>query len=1196
MAVLLAVIFAAALFSAEKYAVLITGDYAEVPDGMEQCPNYKDEGIGEKYDFESFWNDTVLIWKMLIDLGYDDDNIYVLYADKVDHSRVNDLVADNYDPAWHMQDATYNMTDYAATRKNIKLVVDELNSKITDDDFLFVWTYDHGAFEGAEELHEAGLPVIPESEEVSSYLNVLNDGYDGYEKLWDYELAEYFNDMPANKKVYWMQQCFSGGFEYEMTHDISDDTIPFGEHPELDNVFFNSACTWETTSSEADDKVVLYIDGKESIWHDLHSEREYLENSDGSIWNDGIYMHGEFTFHQISATQQKKPVGDTNTGYEDYYYYEVGSTAGTYSVHYSEVDGISSDLYNVHADNVITIKETQIWDSLYQTDHGSRDIKQPTYKDFGGIGYHTALKYPTVIHDEFDNPLSYVFEPIKGEVYIIKDINVKNGGMALADNSETTMFANTSVLLSSKMTLSSNSVLTGLYNNKIISKAGSLLELDNCTIDNVDLVTESGKYEILVNKNVNIFNSEIIVTSIRQTSLGTLNIAENSLLSIEAGSVLTLDVNSVLNAGKNSSLIIRSGSDFYMKNGSNLTLGKDSKLIIEEGANVFIESGAKIDTNGNSVIRGDLVFTAGSEINIGTNSELYLSFGKQTFASESLLKLNVNSKLYVENGTDLTFNSGAVVEVYEGSEIVVWTKAYLTAAGTNFNYAGTSGGNWLGINAIDGSSVGLDNVIISNAETAIKGMGNYKFNVTNSVFENCVNGIDVSGMASGDKYSISGNKLTGIEDGRGITITQSDGVFSNNSISYFGTGVSLILCSPEVVKNEISYNKYFGITISGQNAMPELVNYNDTNQISKLNNVIEKNGYESHSSLFPSGNIGLRPYANVYMRYNDVISSPKFYGISIAQLSPMGNQILIDARSNYWGAAEVTDDYFFGHVDYTIDYTPYFSSSCSDPLADDELTAQAALLISAVELELKGNYTAANRLYEVLMKRHENTPEYYVSMNRLPNLYAKAGWDNAKLLRIYDEAYESEGTTHKKFFKGAKVTANIKGKRYDDAIATAEEMKNEAEYEEEIILADINITIANMLKELDNEGKGLKSNTDHSETLSSLLSKLNGNEEKLNTPTDITEYVLPSQHELFQNYPNPFNPVTQIKFALAKTANVKLSVYNINGQQVAELSNGSRQAGVHAVDFDGSRLNSGVYYYTLETDGKTMTKKMVLTK
>ncbi|MFO7811234.1 MAG: T9SS type A sorting domain-containing protein [Candidatus Delongbacteria bacterium] len=84
--------------------------------------------------------------------------------------------------------------------------------------------------------------------------------------------------------------------------------------------------------------------------------------------------------------------------------------------------------------------------------------------------------------------------------------------------------------------------------------------------------------------------------------------------------------------------------------------------------------------------------------------------------------------------------------------------------------------------------------------------------------------------------------------------------------------------------------------------------------------------------------------------------------------------------------------------------------------------------------------------------------------------------------------------------------------------------------------------------------------------------------------------------KLYQNYPNPFNSMTQIKFALAKTADVKLSVYNISAQVVSQLARGTMNAGHNAVDFDGSKLNSGIYFYTLEVDGKTMTKKMVLTK
>lgn len=101
------------------------------------------------------------------------------------------------------------------------------------------------------------------------------------------------------------------------------------------------------------------------------------------------------------------------------------------------------------------------------------------------------------------------------------------------------------------------------------------------------------------------------------------------------------------------------------------------------------------------------------------------------------------------------------------------------------------------------------------------------------------------------------------------------------------------------------------------------------------------------------------------------------------------------------------------------------------------------------------------------------------------------------------------------------------------------------------------------------------------------VSETSGIEENSSTPVSF---------ELFQNYPNPFNPATQIRFALTDKSDVRLSVYNISGQLVSELAKGVMEAGLHTVEFDGGNLNSGVYYYTLEADGKTMTNKMVLTK
>ncbi len=88
----------------------------------------------------------------------------------------------------------------------------------------------------------------------------------------------------------------------------------------------------------------------------------------------------------------------------------------------------------------------------------------------------------------------------------------------------------------------------------------------------------------------------------------------------------------------------------------------------------------------------------------------------------------------------------------------------------------------------------------------------------------------------------------------------------------------------------------------------------------------------------------------------------------------------------------------------------------------------------------------------------------------------------------------------------------------------------------------------------------------------------------------------PREFQLKQNYPNPFNPTTIIEYSLPKSDDVSLIVYNIIGQEVAQLIDGVQNAGTHTVIWDASKLASGIYFYRLQTADFTQTKKMVLLK
>ena len=92
------------------------------------------------------------------------------------------------------------------------------------------------------------------------------------------------------------------------------------------------------------------------------------------------------------------------------------------------------------------------------------------------------------------------------------------------------------------------------------------------------------------------------------------------------------------------------------------------------------------------------------------------------------------------------------------------------------------------------------------------------------------------------------------------------------------------------------------------------------------------------------------------------------------------------------------------------------------------------------------------------------------------------------------------------------------------------------------------------------------------------------------------EAPIPVEYALDQNFPNPFNPNTTISYALKDAGFVTLKVYNLLGQEVANLVSQRMEAGNYTAGFNGSNLPSGIYVYRLEVNDFAATKKMVLMK
>ena len=90
--------------------------------------------------------------------------------------------------------------------------------------------------------------------------------------------------------------------------------------------------------------------------------------------------------------------------------------------------------------------------------------------------------------------------------------------------------------------------------------------------------------------------------------------------------------------------------------------------------------------------------------------------------------------------------------------------------------------------------------------------------------------------------------------------------------------------------------------------------------------------------------------------------------------------------------------------------------------------------------------------------------------------------------------------------------------------------------------------------------------------------------------------ITPIEFVLHQNYPNPFNPITSILYEVPHNGKVILKVYDALGSEVATLVNEVKETGRYEVEFNAANLSSGIYFYRLESNNFSASKKLILMK
>ncbi len=124
--------------------------------------------------------------------------------------------------------------------------------------------------------------------------------------------------------------------------------------------------------------------------------------------------------------------------------------------------------------------------------------------------------------------------------------------------------------------------------------------------------------------------------------------------------------------------------------------------------------------------------------------------------------------------------------------------------------------------------------------------------------------------------------------------------------------------------------------------------------------------------------------------------------------------------------------------------------------------------------------------------------------------------------------------------------------------------------------------------------RDVENGTEYSYQLSDV--NLDGTETIHPLVCSVTPNAVPVSYALAQNYPNPFNPSTEISYAIPADAHVTLTVYNLLGQEMVTLVDDTKNAGRHTISWNAADNASGVYFYRLQTDDFSATKKMVFMK
>ncbi len=603
--------------------------------------------------------------------------------------------------------------------------------------------------------------------------------------------------------------------------------------------------------------------------------------------------------------------------------------------------------------------------------------------------------------------------------------------------------------------------------------------------------------------------------------------------------------------------------------------------IQSDNSNVSIES-CNIGASAHSLIcnSGLLELSGTNQLNnvLVNAGVLYLSEGTE-------LSITPSRQIVVGNAASLSIN-GALTEPVRIScsdANGTWRGIYLSSTGNTFNNCVFENAS-IGIRALSGSSVSLTSCSFNNCASAVCAIN------ANVQLEGC-------DIINRGQYGILATAGATVNMTRGsITGALRSGVWVH--------GYSNVILDGVLIHD------------NGDDTDPTLFNggIRNTYGSMRLHCIQSYDNYGPGLSAFggftdmapASGTTGKNTFLN--NRPADGMTRAQIY-FDNAQFNlcngrnkicgPDGWQIM-DATPSYH---DVTNNHW---CDQTQNLHPaeyenrqHDSAPQTDRCALNNLgycmpTMAAELFQEAWEQENTMLYELAIVNYDYILKNYPGEPEAKLCPDRII---------------ACDKALQQDLSERRSYFLAIADTTGDPGLEFEARSSAAwclVEMNSFGDAEQEFIElldeADDNykaqkLTLLELMTELKASAWDTIGALDEAVDEDRMMSIINRMESILTTPEiDRVSEVVPTTYMLYQNYPNPFNPVTEIRFDLPERADVELRVFNLLGQEAALIAHGSLEAGSHAVRFDGSRLASGVYIYSLKANGYRSDKKMVLLK